>query len=152
MHSRRRFIVLVLLSSLVGCGDLVGPGSERSQLDTNRQKWRTMRSDTYHFTINALCFCADGGPVRTEVRGDSIVAMTRVLTGKPVDRTYGLTIEKLFDFIERGIVNHAALLEVTYHPILGYPIKIVYDGAVNIADDEVTYTVSDLALAVPLDH
>ena len=53
---------------------------------------------------------------------------------------------RLFDFIDHGITNHAVVLRVTYDPTLGYPREIVYDGATNIADDEVTYTVSNVAL------
>jgi hypothetical protein len=38
---------------------------------------------------------------------------------------------------------------VTYDPTLGYPVEIVYDGALNAADDEVTYHLADLHASAP---
>ena len=65
-------------------------------------------------------------------------------TGQQIDPRWVPSINGLFDFIDRGIANHAARLDVTYAPTLGFPSKVVYDGAANAADDEVTYTVSDV--------
>jgi hypothetical protein len=54
------------------------------------------------------------------------------------------TVDALFAFIDRAIAGHAATIDVTYDPLLGYPTQIVYDGSVNIADDELTVTISDV--------
>ncbi|MEP6491936.1 MAG: DUF6174 domain-containing protein [bacterium] len=153
MGSRRQFLLTVFLSlAAIGCSDPFSPGGERSRLDTNRQKWQLQRQSTYKFTLATACFCAGGGPIRIEVSGDSVVAATLVSNGQHIGTQNVLTVEKLFDFIDRAIADHAVGLEITYHPILGYPTLINSGGQEFIADDEVTYTISDLTFAVPLDH
>lgn len=129
---------------VAACGDLLSPGSERSRLDTNRQKWLAHGYVDYQFTLQAACFCAINGPVRIVVQSDSILTVTQISTGKPLDAKYLPTINKLFDFVEQGIAQGAATLRVTYDPTIGYPTQIDYDGSVNIADDEVTYIASDV--------
>jgi hypothetical protein len=74
-----------------------------------------------------------------------VVTATQISNGQAVDKRFVSTIESLFDFIERGIANHSAVLDVTYDPGRGYPVKIVSDGSRFAADDEVTYEVSDVS-------
>lgn len=145
--SKRSFLLVGMMALAAGCGDLLSPGSDRSRLDTSRQKWQARGYVQYQFTLTAACFCVINGPVRIEVRNDSILSVTQISTGKPLDAKYLPTINKLFDFVDRGIAEHAATLRVTYDSTLGFPTEIVYDGSVNIADDEVTYTVRDVVRA-----
>lgn len=148
MSRPRWFLLVGTLALASGCADLLSPGSQRSQLDTSRQKWQARGYMQYQFTLNALCFCAINGPVRIEVRNDSIITVTQISNGKALDAKYLPTINKLFDFVDRGIAEHAATLRVTYDPTLGFPTEIVYDGSANVADDEVTYTVQDVVAAI----
>jgi hypothetical protein len=142
--NRIRFAVsTVVFAVLAGCSDSLGPA--KSRLDENREKWRAQGLTTYVFTLSQACFCAINGPVRVLVANGSVLTATQISTGQPIDTRFVSTIESLFDFIERGIANHSALLQVTYDPALGFPAKIVSDGSQNVADDEVTYEVSDVA-------
>jgi hypothetical protein len=65
-------------------------------------------------------------------------------TGPESDRARGESGQQLFDIIDQDIQRNAAVLQVTYHPSLGYPTKIISDPIANAVDDEVTYTVSNL--------
>jgi uncharacterized protein DUF6174 len=143
---------VLVLAALAGCSDLFSP-SAKSRLDENRDKWRAQTGSgfypsTYTFTLNQICFCAINGPVRVVVSNASAVTATQISTGQALDTRFVLTIEALFDFIERGIANHSAVLEVTYDPVRGYPVRIVSDGSRNAVDDEVTYEVSDVSPVV----
>jgi hypothetical protein len=91
-----------------------------------------------------FCFCAIRGPIRASVVNGAVVSATEVTSGNRVEPAWVPSIEGLFDFVARGIANHALVLDVTYDPVMGYPRKIVYDGAANIADEEVTYQVADV--------
>ena len=136
--------LLAALSFGLGCGDLLSPDGGRSELDANRQKWTSHGYGAYQFTLKMACFCAINGPVTVVVSADSVVLVTQKSNGQVINAPWMPSIKKLFDFIDQGIANHAAVLRVTYDPTLGYPSEIVYDGSFTIADDEVTYTVSDV--------
>ena len=136
-------MILILSTS---CGDLFSPGA-KSRLDENREKWRSQGLNTYAFTLKQICFCAINGPVRVVVIEGAVFSATQISNGQALDTRFVSTIESLFDFIERGIANHYAVLEVTYDPTLGYPARIVSDGSRNAVDDEVTYEVSNIGSA-----
>src|SRR5262249_47607128 len=116
--------------------------------DTARRLWATNGYTSYAFTIRMDCFCAVNGPLRAIVVNDSLVSATLIANGQSVNPRWVPSIKSLFDFIDRGIANHAAVLRVTYDPSLGFPKEIIYDGAANAADDEVNYTVSDVVSPV----
>ena len=134
---------IVSFAALTACSDLFSPGA-KSRLEENRDKWRAQGLTTYTFTLRQMCFCAINGPVRVVVANGAVVSATQISNGQALDTRFVSTIESLFDFIERGIANHYAVLDVTYDPTRGYPARIVSDGSRNAADDEVTYEVSDV--------
>ena len=146
----KRFRVATLMlvfTALAGCSDLFSPNAT-SRLNENRDKWHQWGSTTYTFTLSQSCFCAITGPVRVVVSNGVVVTATQISSGQAVDIRFVSTIESLFDFIERGIANHSAVLDVTYDPARGYPVRIVSDGSRLAADDEVTYDVSDVSPTV----
>ncbi len=138
---------LLLFSALAGCSDLFSPSS-KSRLDENREKWRAQGLTTYTFTLGQFCFCAINGPVRVFVSNGAVLNATQISNGQALDTRFASSIESLFDFIERGIAKHSAVLDVTYDPARGYPVRIVSDGSKSAADDEVTYEVSDVSPTV----
>ena len=136
-----------MFSALAGCSDLFSP-SAKSRLDENRDKWRAQGLNTYTFTLSQFCFCAINGPVRVVVSNGAVINATQISNGQALDTRFVSSIESLFEFIERGIAKHSAVLDVTYDPARGYPVRIVSDGSKSAADDEVTYEVSDVSPTV----
>jgi Family of unknown function (DUF6174) len=150
MISPRRLLTSLIVASfaaIAACGgDLSGPDRERSELDINRDKWREHGYRDYSVTMTRLCFCGEVGPFAVTVLSDSVVAAVRTSDGAPsLVAAYLPTVNKLFDFIQRAIDEHAVTIRVTYDAQLGYPREIVYDLASNIADEEVTYSLSGVA-------
>jgi hypothetical protein len=137
----RSLIAAVFVSA---CHDVTGPG-DRSSLEANKQKWAQQGYTSYTFTLRMDCFCGINGPVRVLVVADSAIQVTMESTGEVVNATWIPTIKKLFDFIDQEIKRPAAVLQVTYDATLGYPTKIVADPIANAVDDEVTYTVNNVA-------
>ena len=145
MSPLARFLRCAAIAALVagaGCSDSVSPG--KTELVANRQKWETQQLARYDFTLEMFCFCAIRGPIRVSVVNGAVVSAVELANGGPIDPTWVPSIEGLFDFVERGIADHALVLEVTYDPVMGYPRRIVYDRAANIADEEVTYQVANV--------
>ena len=138
-------LVLASTTMLASCSnDVSGPRGPRTELEANRQKWQSRGSRDYTLTMSKLCFCIDVGPFNVTVANDSVVAATRTSDGKPAEHRYLPTVTKLFDFIEQAINEGAVEIRVTYDPDLGYPREVVYDLSTRLADEEVTYTLSNL--------
>ncbi len=158
-HSIRRVPLFVpfrttLLSAtlslgLLGCGDGTSPVSQLLELQANRAKWQRAALSSYTLVLQESCFCAYTQPVRLYVVNDVIVRALPFSGDTAVSPTFFPTVDRLFAFIDDAITRHAAVLRVTYDPALGYPVEIVYDGAVNVADDEITYRLSDLHESPP---
>jgi len=147
---RRRWsngLIAGSIALLAGCGDRSPAEPGRSDLEIARARWIAHRPEQYAFNVRKACFCAVTGEVRVYVRHDSVLAVVGVPDARAIDTRNYESIEQLFDFIERAISNHAAVIRATYDPVLGYPTSIDYDGAANIADDEVSYTLSDVTPA-----
>jgi hypothetical protein len=116
----------------------------RLDLEIARSKWVAHRPQPYAFTVRRACFCGLPGDVRVYAMNDTVVAAVQLPDGAAIDKRNAQSIEQLFDFIERAIAEHAAVIRVSYDPELGYPSSIEYDRATNVADDEVTYTLTDV--------
>jgi hypothetical protein len=144
MYRVRWLLSFAPLIAVAGCGDVLGPG-DRSDLETNRQKWQASGLTSYTMTMTKLCFCADVGPFSVIVVNDSVVSATRAADGRSADPRFLPTINKLFDFIETAIADHAVRIDVQYDATRGFPREVIYDRSLNIADEEVAYTLSNVA-------
>jgi len=144
MQRLRSLLSVAALITVAACGDPAGPGGDSSEVAVNLQKWRTNGFASYTMTMSRVCFCADVGPWLVVVFNDSVVSATRVADGRAADARSLPTINKLFDFIDQAIQKPAAKIDAHYDPARGYPRAIDYDGSLNVADDELIYTVSNV--------
>jgi hypothetical protein len=101
--------------------------------------------------FRAVCYCGAEFTdlVIVDVADDSIASVLVKETGLPVRYMpidAWLTVEELFDAIERAHEHDAHQLDVTYDADLGYPDFIFIDRDEMAIDDEVGYRV--LALSV----
>lgn len=150
MTARCTTILAAALSlGLLGCGNGTSPISQRLELEANRAKWQRAGLVSYTYTLQQLCFCAYTQPVRLYVVNDVVVRALASSGDSAVSPQFFPSVDRLFAFVDDAIARRAAVLRVTYDPALGYPVEIVYDGAVNAADDEVTYHVTDLHASPP---
>src|SRR3954470_11169357 len=97
---RFRFVAAMCVVGLAGCTDLFAPNSRQSRLEENRDRWAAQNMTRYEFTLRRLCFCGFTDPLRISVSNGTVVAVTQISTGKPLDPNLGESIEGLFDFIE----------------------------------------------------
>ncbi len=123
------------------------------RLHASRSVWLDAALPDYEFTWQRMCFCPLLPPVRVLVDGNAIVRVADAETSAPLpaDRHDDFpTIDALFDELEELIRRDPHRLEVTYDPELGYPSSVSVDIDERIADEEFSYTVTDLAAAADL--
>jgi hypothetical protein len=139
-----RFVGFALLFVAISCSDAIGPGRETIDLEAARQRWRAQNLHTYAFTIQRSCFCANVHPLYVLVLNDAVAGVFDLKTGEMVDPQLGETVEDLFTFVQNAIDRPAHLIRAQYDVARGFPTEIDYDGEAQIADDEITYRVSDV--------
>ena len=142
-------VFLVLLAGAASCRDAAGPDRHPSDLEAARQRWQAQNLHTYAFTVQRSCFCGNVHPLYVLVLSDTVAGVLDLETAVPVDRQLGETVEDLFTFIQNAIGRPAQLIHAEYDAAKGFPTVIDYDGAAAIADDEITYHISDVHLVSP---
>lgn len=120
--------------------------SPRDALKIARDLWEANGSDNYDIRLGWLCFCpVDLITERTiEVRNNAVAS-----GGFPVESgtlAEHQTVDGLFNLIEDALDRDAATLDISYHPTLGYPTQGNIDYDLRMADEEIGFTVHDLAL------
>jgi uncharacterized protein DUF6174 len=145
-----RLAGLALLVVAISCSDAVGPGRRVTALEAAHQRWLAQNLHTYAFTIQRSCFCANTHPLYVLVLSDTVAGVFDFETGEAVDRQLGETVEGLFAFIQNATDRRARLIRAEYDNAKGFPTEIDYDGAAQIADDEIFYRVSDVHLVSPI--
>ncbi len=129
--------IALAVTAALGCGDGVSP--ELGSFDASLQLWQDAGPADYRYTFQRLCFCIDIRAVEIEVRAGAIVSVTVIETNEQLaasEFSRFETVEGLFAVVRDAMERPAEVLEVTYHPTLGYPTQINVDYSLNIADEE----------------
>lgn len=144
-----RIVTHALLVVAASCSDALGPTLRDADLEAARQRWRSQDLHTYAFTLQRSCFCGNVNPLYVIVLSDTVAGVIDLTTAQPLDRQLGETIDGLFAFIQTAIDRPARLIRAQYDSTKGFPTEIDYDGAAQIADDEIFYRISDVHPITP---
>lgn len=119
----------------------------RKELEEARRTWVEAGPDDYTITWNRQCFCApeDIGPFETRVNSGNITESVRIdpSTGEEPAR-HETTVEQLFATIEQYLDQHPVEIEVSYEPVLGFPVRMFADVDLMMADEEFGFEVLSL--------
>lgn len=114
--------------------------------------WQSVGEDNnYNMTFERICYCTENfrGPFDVQVRNGNVYSVIYTDTKIEVidtDILDGLlTVEGVMDQIQRGLDKKYVELQVQYDT-MGYPKKFYSDRSKMIADDEITYLISDVVL------
>lgn len=150
MQSTRLVISFVALAA---CSDSVPP--EQTELETAQARWTAEAPTSYSFTWRRSCECSPDTtrPIRIDVMDGQISAALYLddesTVGSEVFGTL-LTIEGVFGRIEEAFEEGAHAIGVEYDATLGHPLSVSVDYDAQIADEELSLSISDLTpLAVP---
>jgi hypothetical protein len=123
------------------------------ELNEHVKMWRAYRGEAknYDMTFERVCYCRDyyRGPFRVQVRGGQVQSATYVSDSSAVDADTlsGLiTVGGIFGQIQTAINGKYYDLQVAYNETAGYPTSVYSDQSSMIADDEMTYLISDVVL------
>ena len=148
-----RGFLLFCLAALAACSGSTDPTDAATALAEARARWARSGVADYQYTITRGCECSPEsvGPVVIEVRNHQ-VQTRRYLTGTAVDPQFAelfAAVPGLFDLIDEAIQEPAAGLAVRYNEAYGYPETIQIDWVAGVADDEVSYHISDFTVLAP---
>lgn len=123
----------------------------------NRQRWENFTNDPNAFvqyTIQRSTFgpVDSNRPINVTEQGGQVTRATFADTGEDVPQNIlnGLdTIDDVFQRLENAYNNNAERIDVTYDSQFGHPTSVFIDQSQMIADEEVGYTISNVAIALP---
>lgn len=120
----------------------------------SRAKWDAATSDaqSVSYTAQNSCFCPPDytRPMNITEQNGRIIDATYADTGEAVPsyiRDGLLTMNERFDQLEEAYLSGADRVDVSYDPSLGYPSSVYVDQSFMMADEELSYTIKDLAIA-----
>jgi hypothetical protein len=142
----RRFLCLILFAA-GGCGESLAP--EEDALRNARRRWVSNGPADYSFELARSCECTPemAGPVRLVVQRGIVLRREYVSNQAPVPAQYAQnfpSVEGLFDVVADALRDNAWRVEVDYDPNNGLPRVISVDYDRVVADDEFTYTATQL--------
>lgn len=156
MTTKLYFLPILLLIITISCKDNNASQQEIDTLDEAKEIWVKNKSSNYSFTYNQICFCEYRGELKITIVADTVYSAQYLETGKDVtviieDVEVKLvdaypeslhTIDSLFDILINAAQN-AEEFEGTYDATIGYPKSVSIDYSFAMADDEITYVLSN---------
>ncbi|XCN74499.1 MAG: DUF6174 domain-containing protein [Candidatus Electrothrix aestuarii] len=146
-----QLVVLALIVSLFGCTHPTLPhiddNPQQEALNKNHALWKNSNRSTYTYTYKRVCFCPQEEDIVVDVQYGNVVSAHYYPSDNPVmpERLDSLmTVEELFEVIQKAINDDVAQLDVTYNAQLGYPERIYIDVDERMADEEMEHQVSNL--------
>lgn len=120
----------------------------------NRAKWEEALSQSdgeLEYTRQRFCFCRpeDTKPMDVVEKDGEIVEAVYSESGEAVPeniRDSLLSVNEIFDTIEKAYNSGAEEVNVTYDEEYGYPTSAFINQDFNIQDEEVTYNLSNMQL------
>lgn len=143
--------VAVLCSAACG-NDPIEP--EVEDLTSARARWEATGIANYTYLYRLSCFCPPQllETARVGVTDGEVTSVFLLDSDAPAaPDTYGLyeTIDGLFDRLAGSLASDPVVFEATYDEAAGYPTSAQVDISEQIADEEYSFTASDLVAALP---
>ncbi len=147
-----KFAFLVLGLAPVSCNKstVVTAQSPMEQYEANYTKWQSGKLKNYAYTQTISCFCAHSSPYKIVVKNSAISSATNN-KGESLNTTVAAahnfsgikTIEQQFESIKTSLQKKPAEVKIKYNTQYGYPESVYIDFVKNMADEEMSFSVSD---------
>lgn len=121
------------------------------QITQHRDQWVKNMPTHYQFDASVMCFCTEQvrRPVTFEVKDGIAIAM-RYADGteipaelKDIFANHD-TIDKFFGILQSAATRNAAEINASYDDALGYPTEIAIDMDRQMADEEMSYIITNV--------
>jgi hypothetical protein len=119
-------------------------------LNNNEAKWKAATANgNYDYTVQYGGFTAPEyrRPITVSVNNGQVSNMTYADTGEAVSAERQASVPSMSDLFQElrdAYKNNAAQVNVTYDATYGYPSSLYIDRSAAIADEEVSYSVSNV--------
>ena len=112
-----------------------------------RALWEAQAITSYEMIQRVGCFCPPPHHVQLTVEDGQIVSGVDFDTREPIPSnqlTLFRSVDELFELIDRAEALPAATLNVNFEQTKGYPTVVSIDYILEVADDEISYSVTYL--------
>lgn len=132
-------------------------GSTPQAFTDNLQKWQSYTDgpdESVSYTTQQSCFCPSEftRPMNITESNGEITSATYADTNEPVPdniRQSLSTVDQRFEQLQSAYENGADTVNVQYDPQFGFPTSVFIDQSQMIADEEISYTITNLGIALP---
>ena len=139
------FAPIFLLFIILNCTKKTGviPEDELN-LQEQEKKWKKQGIIDYEFTSQISCFCQSDYtlPKAIVVKNDEIQSINGVAYAN-LEYENHMTIDELFDYIEDHQNKNPVIENLEFDSVYGFPSYIYFDISEVIADDEISYTITN---------
>ena len=139
------FAPIFLLFIIQNCTKKTGviPEDELN-LQEQEKKWKKQGIIDYEFTSQISCFCQSDYtlPKAIVVKNDEIQSINGVAYAN-LEYENHMTIDELFDYIEDHQNKNPVIENLEFDSVYGFPSYIYFDISEVIADDEISYTITN---------
>tara|TARA_B100000768_G_scaffold154926_1_gene151785 strand:+ start:653 stop:1099 length:447 start_codon:yes stop_codon:yes gene_type:complete len=139
------FAPIFLLFIILNCTKKTGviPEDELN-LQEQEKKWKKQGIIDYEFTSQISCFCQSDYtlPKAISVKNDEIQSINGVAYAN-LEYENHMTIDELFDYIEDHQNKNPVIENLEFDSVYGFPSYIYFDISEVIADDEISYTITN---------
>ena len=135
------FFILFITCSEAESPEIITP------YEANKEKWENASILDYSFIFKVSCYCTEEyiSPKTVLVRDGEIIKVNDIAYSEEMH--WGiLSINDLFNEIEKASNQNVALLETTYDSYYGFPTYIYIDRDERISDEEMGYSVTNFKL------
>jgi hypothetical protein len=132
------------------------PAIVQSELDSHRATWNSFagESKNYDMTLERICFCPESyrGPFSIRVRNGEVqsatyLSETMMSSSVNPDLLQGLlTVDGVFDEIQKDLDRNYLEIRVTYDETTGHPGSFYSNMSRMVADGDRTYKISNVTL------
>ena len=129
--------------------DNSGPNLTRMELSTAMEKWDNKNFNNYEYTLDVSCYCIYEGPNNIEIKNNVLFRVNgKSVTLEQLQNEYWdvKTIEQLFNIIDSKLEDDPFSYSLQFDKNYGYPIVIYFDMDEMIADEEISYTISNFKI------
>ena len=152
---RHLYLLVMGAVFLTGCNEnnenqrvpVVTEKTAQQELDANQTKWANANLSSYTYAYEVLCFCAPEGNIVVNVRNGEVVSAFFSPSGvllSPERLTQERTMDEFFGFIQTGLDEPYAKMDVVYNEQFGFPESLDVDLSTGLADDEAFYNIGSL--------
>ena len=144
----RKFVLVFLFFSCEKL-DNSGPNLTRMELSTAMEKWDNKNFNNYEYTLDVSCYCIYEGPNNIEIKNNVLFRVNgKSVTLEQLQNEYWdvKTIEQLFNIIDLKLEDDPFSYSLQFDENYGYPIVIYFDMDEMIADEEISYTISNFKI------